>query len=124
MKSARIKMSSMASTDGAAKVVPPVTGEDLPTEVRALLKSYALKELRWAVPEHRHAIVGRILTRGDSVAEHWLWTHCSRESVKTLLRRFGGAGFDDEDRDVLRKKLDLTEQDLPARPFGAMRWRG
>lgn len=102
----------------------PVTAADMPVEVRRLLKSYALDALEWAVPEHRHAIVVEILTRGDAAAEHWLWSHCTRESVGSLLRTFAGAGCDDEARGVLRRKLGLSESELPRRPFTAIPWRG
>jgi hypothetical protein len=91
----------------------------LPIEVRRLLDSPPSPELRWQVPEERHAIVVEILTRGDAAAESWLWAQNSREEVRSLIRRFGGAGYDDEARAVLRRKMGLSERDVPARPFRA-----
>jgi hypothetical protein len=74
---------------------------------------------RSQVPEERHAIVVEILTRGDAAAESWLWAQNSREEVRSLIRRFGGAGYDDEARAVLRRKMGLSERDVRARPFRA-----
>jgi hypothetical protein len=107
--------SSKAAMDVAASIVV-----DLPIAVRRLLDSASSPEPRWAVPEERHAIVVEILTRGNDAAERWLWSQTSKEDARTLLRRYGGAGFDDEARDVLRRKMGLSERDVPRRPFRAM----
>jgi len=101
-----------------------MTAVDMPIEVRRLLKSYDLSELRWLVRQDRHAIVVAILTRGDEAAERWLWRHCSREAVREVLREFHGAGCDNEGRAVLREKLGMTEHELPPRPFSSVPWRG
>ena len=109
---------------GGPRSQAPTSAADMPIEVRRLLKSYALKDLRWSEPMDRHAIVTAILTRGNADAERWLWTHCSVEEVRSLLRAFGGAGWGEEDRQILREKMGLTEHDIPRRPFAAMPWRG
>jgi hypothetical protein len=106
--------SSKAATDLAAALAV-----DLPIAVRRLLDPATAGEPRWAVPEERHAIVVEILTRGDDAAERWLWSQTSKEDARSLLRRYGGAGFDDEARDLLRRKMGLSEQDVPRRPFRA-----
>ena len=115
---------SKSAKDGAAAFEVPVTAEDMPIEVQRLLKSYALNELRWSVPEDRHAIAVEILTRGNAAAERWLWRLISGDDVRSLLRSFGGAGCDDAGRAVLREKMGLTERDVPRRPFRAIPWRG
>lgn len=122
-----IKRVSMGPTPGASdadssKAAADVAREpvvDLPGAVRRLLDSTVAREPRWAVPEERHTIVVEILTRGDDAAERWLWSQTSREDARSLLRRYGGAGFDDEARDILRRKMGLTERDVPRRPFRA-----
>jgi hypothetical protein len=91
---------------------------ELPAEVLALLHAEA-GPLRWRVPEERHGIIVEILTHGSEAAESWLWSQSSREEVRALLRRFGGAGYDDEAREILRRKMGLTELDIPPRPFRA-----
>mgnify|MGYP005607771973 CR=1 FL=1 len=101
-----------------------LSAADMPIEVARLLKSYDLHELHWGVPRDRHAIVVAILTRGDATAERWLWQHSSREAVRALLREFQGAGCDNEGRAVLREKLEMTEEELPPRPFASVPWRG
>jgi hypothetical protein len=107
--------SSKAAMDVAASIVV-----DLPVAVRRLLDPAASPEPRWAVPEERHTIVVEILTRGNDAAESWLWSQTSKEDARALLRRYGGAGFDDEARDVLRRKMGLSERDVPRRPFRAL----
>jgi transposase-like protein len=91
---------------------------ELPAEVLELLPAEP-GPLRWRVPEERHGIVVEILTHGNEAAESWLWSQNSREEVRALLRRFGGAGYDDEAREMLRRKMGLTELDIPPRPFRA-----
>jgi hypothetical protein len=90
--------------------------QELPIEIQRLLDS-AARPLQWSVPRERHDIVVEILTRGDTAAENWLWVQSSKEDVRALLRRFGGAGCDDETRDLLRRKMGLSEFDIPPRPF-------
>ncbi len=102
----------------------PITAEDMPIEVRGLLKSYNYKDIVWADPMCRHTVVVLILTRRYEAAERWLWSQCSREEVCDLLRRFQAAGADNEERAFLRAKLNLTEEDIPPRPTGFVRWRG
>lgn len=102
----------------------PVTAKDLPIEVRRLLKSYDLAELRWDEPMVRHTVIVEVLTRGDENAERWLWATLTRDEVRALLRDFGGAGTDNEGRVVLRQKAGLSEEELPPRPFGFVPWRG
>jgi hypothetical protein len=90
--------------------------QELPVEIQRLLDSVA-RTLQWSVPRERHDIVVEILTRGDTAAENWLWAQSSKEEVRALLRRFGGAGCDDETRDLLRRRMGLTEFAIPPRPF-------
>jgi hypothetical protein len=106
--------SAKAPTDAAASMAV-----DLPIAVRRLLDSSPAREPRWALPEERHTIVVEILTRGDDAAERWLWSQTSKDDVRSLLRQYGGAGFDDEARDMLRRKMGLSERDVPRRPFRA-----
>jgi hypothetical protein len=104
---------------GATVLKPASPAVKLPIEVRRLLDAPGSPEPRWDVPEERHAIVVEILTRGDAAAERWLWAQNSREEVRSLIRSFGGAGCDDEARAVLRRKMGLSERDVPPRPFRA-----
>jgi hypothetical protein len=122
LNSATLPMAPSDAQPPAADV--PVTAEDMPIEVQGLLKSYALKEIVWAKPMSRHTVVLLILTRGGEAAERWLWSQCSREEMCDLLRRFQAAGADNEERAFLRAKLNLTEEDIPPRPTGFIRWRG
>lgn len=96
----------------------------MPIEVRRLLKSYSLDALDWTVAEDRHVIVVQILTRGDEAAEQWLWSQVTRDEVRALVRTFAGTGCDDEGRELLRRKLELSESDVPRRPFAPVPWRG
>lgn len=101
-----------------------MTAASMPIEVQRLMKSYALESLDWAVPADRHAIVAQILTRGDAAAEQWLWSQMTRDEVRSLVRRFAGAGCDEQGRELLRRKLGLSENDVPTRPFAPLPWRG
>lgn len=116
----------MASVHESSSVfTTPVTAEDMPIEVRRLLKSYDLGDLHWAEPRDRYAIVIQVLTRGSDEAERWLWSMCTRDEIRELFRQFGGAGCgDNEARAVLRMKLALTVDELPDRPFAPVPWRG
>jgi hypothetical protein len=108
-----------ASSPDSSRAAVTASLVDLPSAVRRLLDSPPAPEPRWAVPEERHAIVVEILTRGDDAAERWLWSQTSKEDARSLLRSYGGAGFDDEARDLLRRKMGLSERDVPRRPFRA-----
>jgi hypothetical protein len=110
-----------AGASDAVRGVDPELEEpatELPAEVAELIHD-GEGPLRWRVPEERHGIVVEILTHGSEAAESWLWSQNSREEVRALLRRFGGAGYDDEAREILRRKMGLTELDIPPRPFRA-----
>jgi hypothetical protein len=99
------------------------TAEHFPIEVRRLLKSYALDALRWADPEHRNVIVLEILTRGEDIAQRWLWSRCTLDEARALVVAHGAGGQDNEARALLRGKLGLTERELPPRPFDDVPWR-
>lgn len=111
--------SESARSRATTALEPALPAVMLPVEVLRLLDSAVARDARWHVPEERHAIVVEILTRGDASAERWLWAQNSRDEVRSLIRRFGGAGCDDEARAVLRRKMGLSERDVPTRPFRA-----
>jgi hypothetical protein len=94
-----------------------LTAAAAPVAVRRLLKTYDPAALRWAERDDRHVIVREILLRGDAVANRWLRRKLSRLEVRSLIRAYAGAGCNEPDRAVLRKKLNLTVKDLPVRPF-------
>lgn len=98
----------------------PTTAADAPLSVRRLLKSYELKDVRWSEDDDRHVMVVAILTRGDAAAKRWLWSVLSESEVRELVRRYRGAGCAEPDRDKLRKQLDLSVADIPARSYLGM----
>jgi hypothetical protein len=119
-----LKLIAMATTDDQGSSVALVTGEDLPSGVQALLKSYELADLRWEKRNVRHTVVVEVLTRGHPDDEQWLWKTLGVDEVRALLREFGGAGADNEGRVVLRQKAGLSESEVPPRPSGFVPWHG
>ncbi len=99
------------------------TAADAPLAVRRLLKSYDPAALRWENRSDRYAIVREILVRGDSVARRWLSRRLSRDEVRKLVRANRGAGCAEPDRQLLRRKLELTTTDIPVRPYIGFRRR-
>lgn len=99
-----------------------LTAADAPVAVQRLLKTYDPAALRWANPDDRHVIVREILLRGDAAAASWLRRKLPRREVRALIRAHAGAGCSEPERAVLRKKLNLTVTDLPARPFLGFAW--
>ena len=93
------------------------TSADAPEAVRKLLKSYELKELRWAVRGHRYEIVVAVLTRGNDKAKRWLRSVLPLSELRALVRKYRGAGCAEPDRALLRKQLHLTEDEIPPRPY-------
>jgi hypothetical protein len=100
-----------------------LTAADAPLAVQRLLKTYNPAALRWAEPDDRHVIVREILVRGDAIANRWLRRKLSRTEVRALIRAYGGAGCNEPDRAVLRKKLNLTAKDIPVRPHLGFQWQ-
>ena len=98
----------------------PTTAADAPTSVRRLLKSYDLEDVHWSEDDDRHVMVVAILTRGDAAAKRWLQSVLSTSEVRELVRRYRGAGCAEPDRERLRKQLDLSTVDIPARPYLGM----
>lgn len=101
---------------GGGKPVP-ATAADAPESVRKLLKSYDLKELRWAVRGHRYEIVVAVLTRGNNKAKRWLRSVLSLSEMRALVRKYRGAGCAEPDRALLRKQFHFTEGEIPRRPY-------
>jgi hypothetical protein len=102
------------ATRGGGK---PVLASDAPESVRKLLKSYELKELRWADRGHRYEIVVAVLTRGNDEAKRWLHSVLPLREVRALVRKYRGAGCAEPDRALLRKQLNLSEGEIPPRPY-------
>jgi hypothetical protein len=93
------------------------TAADAPESVRRLLKSYDPRALRWRVRAHRYAIVIAILTRGNAKAKEWLRRVLTSSEARALVRSYRGAGCAEPERALLRKELELTEADIPTRPY-------
>lgn len=51
--------------------------------------------------------------RGDAVARRWLRRKLSRDEARELILEYGGAGSNEADRHILRKKLGVSVSDLP-----------
>jgi hypothetical protein len=94
-----------------------LTAADAPIAVQRLLKTYDPKALRWANRDDRHAIVREILVRGDVVAKRWLRRKLSRAEVRELIAEYRGAGSSEPDREILRKRLGLSVDDVPVRAY-------
>jgi predicted HicB family RNase H-like nuclease len=106
---------AQATRSGGKPVL--ATAADAPESVRKLLKSYELKELRWSVRGHRYEIVVAVLTRGNDRAKRWLRGVLPLSEVRALVRKYRGAGCAEPDRALLRKQLNLTEGEVPPRPY-------
>jgi hypothetical protein len=100
------------------------TGEPVPEHVLRLLKSYDVGELRWEDPDSRYAIVREILQRGSPEAREWLGHVLTRNEIRTLIREYRGAGFNEPERVRLREEYGLTIGDVPVRPFIGFGWKG
>jgi hypothetical protein len=100
-----------------------LTAADAPLAVQRLLKTYDPAALRWVVPDDRHIIVREIVLRGDALANRWLHRKLSRTEIRSLIRAYGGAGCNEPDRAILRKKLNLTVKDIPVRPHLGFAWQ-
>jgi hypothetical protein len=105
------------------RAVERLTAADAPVAVRRLLKSYDPTALRWADLDDRHVIVREIVLRGDAVANRWLRRKLSRAEVRLLIRAYAGAGCNEPERAILRKKLNLTVKDLPLKPYVGLKRR-
>jgi hypothetical protein len=105
------------------KVAERLTAADAPLAVKRLLKTYDPAALRWAAPDDRHVIVREIVLRGDALANRWLRRKLSRAQIRSLIRAYGGAGCNEPDRAILRKKLNLTVKDIPVRPHLGFSWQ-
>jgi hypothetical protein len=105
------------------RAVEKLTAADAPLAVQRLLKTYDPGALRWAEPNDRHVIVREIVLRGDAVANRWLRRKLSRAEVRSLIRAYAGAGCNEPERAVLRKKLNLTVKDVPVRPYLGFEWQ-
>lgn len=95
------------------KAAESLTAADAPSAVRRLLKTYDPKALRWVNRDDRHVIVREVLVRGDAVARRWLRRKLSRDEARELILEYGGAGSNEADRHILRKKLGVSVSDLP-----------
>lgn len=100
-----------------------LTAADAPDAVQRLLKTYDPSALRWVNRDDRHVIVREIVLRGDAVANRWLRRKLSRADLRALIRAYAGAGCNEPDRAVLRKKLNLTVEDIPVRPYLGFAWQ-
>lgn len=98
------------------------SGADAPQSVRRLLKSYEPSDLDWSEPDHRYVIVREILLRGDEDAARWLRMVLNRNQVRALVRRYGGAGANEPDRERLRRELGLSVEEIPRRPYLGFQW--
>lgn len=105
------------------KAAENLTAADAPMAVQRLLKTYDPSSLRWANRDHRHIIVREILVRGDASAKRWLRRKLARAEVRELIREYRGAGSSEPDRQILRRSLSLTTQDLPVRPYLGLQWQ-
>lgn len=106
-----------------SKAKPPAN-VPLPLPVAQLLKTYDVAKLDWMQQDHRYAIVREIVRRGSRPARMWLKGMLSETGVRELLRQYAGAGFNEPERKLLRKRYLLTTQDVPERAFLGFEWAG
>lgn len=108
---------------GAAKTKPKAAAKTpLPLAVAQLLKTYDVAKLNWMNDDDRYAIVREIVRRGSRPARTWLNGMLSESGVRELLRQYAGAGFNEPERKLLRKRYLLTKQDVPERAFLGFEW--
>jgi hypothetical protein len=119
----RRKVARRAARARWQKAAESLTAADAPMAVQRLLKTYDPRSLRWANQDDRHAIVREILVRGDSSARRWLRRKLSRNAVRQLIADYRGAGSSEPDRQILRKKLGLTTEELPIRAHLGFGWQ-
>lgn len=100
------------------------TLDEAPVAVRRLLKSYDPAKLLWSDPDARYAVVREILVRGDEAARRWLRALLPRDEVRSLVRRYRGAGCNEVARRKLRAQLRLSVKDIPSRAYVGLTWRG
>jgi hypothetical protein len=93
------------------------TALDAPASVRRVLKRFDPGRLVWADPDHRYVIVRESLVRGDRQAVLWLRSVLRPSEIRELVRRNRGTGCNEVERRKLRKKLRLTDTDIPVRPL-------
>lgn len=98
-------------------MIPSDRVAGFPLEVRQLLKSYDLGQLRWSDRGHRWAIVREVLTRGGITARTWLPTMLSAAEVRALVVDLEGAGLNEPQRARLRAELGISLDELPLRPY-------
>jgi len=103
---------------GATKIKPQASAKLLlPLPVAQLLKTYDVAKLDWMKQDDRYAIVREIVRRGSRPARTWLKGMLSESGVRELLRQYAGAGFNEPERKLLRKRYLLTKQDVPEHAF-------
>ena len=95
------------------------TADDAPRGVKHLFRRYRPSSLEWANPEHRYLIVREILVRGDDRAFEWLCRLMTPRQMRDFVRRYGGAGCNESEREKLRRTLRLSMRDIPPGPHGA-----
>jgi hypothetical protein len=105
-----------------ANRTPIATAAEAPVAVQRLLKSYDVAALKWGEPDHRYAIVREILARGDGHAVRWLRKALRPAELRELVQRYRGAGCNEPERQRLRRKLGLTVNDIPGRPYLGFKW--
>ena len=88
-----------------------------PYEVRRLLKSYDVAKLSWNNLDDRYAIVREVLTRGDDVADEWLFETLTMGEVRALVLQYQGGGVGEPGRARMRQRLGLSVENLPIRPY-------
>jgi hypothetical protein len=119
----RRKVARLAARARWQKAAETLTAADAPIAVQRLMKTYDPGSLRWANRNDRYAIVREILVRGDASARRWLRRKISQNEIRELIIEYRGAGSNEPDRQILRKKLSLTTDDIPVRPHLGFQWR-
>ena len=73
-------------------MVPKLKAPDLPAELKPLFWDYDFARLTWE--KDSDVITGRILTRGDWEATHWLVGMLGRDGIREWIVRRRGRGLD------------------------------
>jgi hypothetical protein len=114
----RAERAAIARRAALARWASPIsTALEAPAEVRRLLKSYELSDLRWSDTRDRYTIVREVLVRGGDTARKWLRRSLKEDAVRDLVRRFRGAGCSEPERRKLRNELGLSTEDVPVRSY-------
>jgi hypothetical protein len=93
------------------------TAKDAPGAVQRALRNCNPAALIWADPGHRYMIAWQVMVRGAPAAVKWLRNLLRPKDIRDLVRRNRGFGCTEPEREKLRKKLRLSANEIPVRPY-------